>query len=64
MSAHYRVTWEIDIFDADSPRDAAEQALAIQRRPGSIATCFVVAPLEDLGNPSGVVAVDLDEDEA
>lgn len=38
----YIVTWTIDI-DADSPRDAAEQALAIQRRPSGGATVFQVA---------------------
>jgi len=37
--ADYRVTWEIDI-EADSPREAAEQALKIQRRPGSSAVVF------------------------
>ena len=38
---NYRVSWEIDI-DADSPREAAERALEIQRRPDSIATVFTV----------------------
>jgi len=37
----YRVVWEIDI-DADSFEDAAHKALAIQRDPESIATCFVM----------------------
>lgn len=37
-----RVTWTIDIDDAASPRDAALQALEIQRDPDSIATCFEV----------------------
>jgi hypothetical protein len=37
----YLVTWEIDI-DADSPREAAEKALAIQRNPESTATVFQV----------------------
>lgn len=37
----YRVTWEIDV-DASSPRDAAEQALAIQRDVFSDATVFTV----------------------
>ena len=36
-----RVTWEIDI-DADSPLEAANMALKIQRDPMSIATCFIV----------------------
>jgi hypothetical protein len=38
----YKVNWVIDI-EAASPRDAAEQALAIQRRPDSIATVFSVS---------------------
>lgn len=37
----YLVTWEIDI-EADSPREAAEAALHIQRDPDSIATVFKV----------------------
>ena len=37
----YRVVWEIDI-DAESPKEAVEQALAIQRDPESIATVFTV----------------------
>lgn len=40
----YRVSWEIDVH-ADAPREAAEQALKIQRNPASIATVFqVVGP--------------------
>lgn len=38
---YYRVVWEIDI-DAGSPREAAEKALAIQRRAGSSAVVFDV----------------------
>jgi len=38
----YRVVWEIDVF-ADSPKDAAQKALQIQRDPESIATCFKVS---------------------
>lgn len=37
----YRVTWEIDVT-ANSPREAAEQALTIQRDPDSTATVFEV----------------------
>lgn len=45
----YRVKWEIDI-EADSPREAAEKALAIHRNPDSIATVFDIK--EDKGkNP-------------
>lgn len=39
----FRVTWEIDIFDAPTPEDAARNALKIQRNPKSIATVFRVA---------------------
>jgi ssDNA-binding Zn-finger/Zn-ribbon topoisomerase 1 len=37
----YLVKWEIDI-EADSPKEAAEKALAIHRRTDSIATVFEV----------------------
>ena len=37
----YTVTWTIEL-DAESPADAARQALAIQRDPESIATFFTV----------------------
>lgn len=35
----YRVVWEIDI-DADSPREAAQRALEMQRDPESTALVF------------------------
>lgn len=37
----YHVIWEIDL-DAESPEDAALQALSIHRDPQSIATMFSV----------------------
>lgn len=37
----YRVVWEIDL-DADSPREAAEIALRVQRDTDSLATVFAV----------------------
>lgn len=37
----YRVTWRVEV-DADSPREAAERALAMQRDPASTATNFRV----------------------
>jgi hypothetical protein len=37
----YLVTWKIDI-DADSPEEAAAQALICQRDPESTATIFEV----------------------
>jgi hypothetical protein len=41
----YRVTWLLDI-EADSPQDAAEQALVIQRDESSIATVFTVTDVD------------------
>ena len=38
----FRVTWEIDVFDAPTPEDAARKALATQRNTQSIATVFDV----------------------
>ena len=38
----FRVVWEIDIFDADGPEDAARKALEIQRDSDSIAVAFEV----------------------
>lgn len=37
----YRVTWEIEL-DAETPEDAAREALEIQRNPDSTATVFKV----------------------
>ena len=56
--AQFLVIWEIDI-EAATPREAAERALAIQRNPKSIATCFKV---EDRNN-SCTYDVDLNEAE-
>ena len=53
----YRVHWEIDI-EAESPIDAAEQALTIHRSPESIATVFDVT---DEGGHTE--RIDLDEAE-
>jgi hypothetical protein len=61
--ASYRVKWEIDL-EADSPREAAEKALAIQRDPESIATVFWV--WEGFGGNytlARITKVDLSEDE-
>ncbi len=52
----YHVTWRIDL-DADSPREAAQRAQAIQRAAQSTAVVFDVATE---GEPS--VAIDLLED--
>ena len=53
---NYRVSWKIDI-DAESPREAAEMALEIHRRPDSIATVFTVR--DETGES---IEVDLGED--
>jgi len=42
----YKVTWVIDM-DAENPREAAREALAIQRDHDSIATHFVVVNRAD-----------------
>ncbi len=55
--ATYIVTWRIEI-DATTPRDAAKQALEIQRDPFSSATVFDVTD-EDGKN----INVDLEIDE-
>ncbi len=46
MEKHYLVTWQIDEF-ADSPEQAAKQALERQRNPESIATIFTVVDVDD-----------------
>lgn len=48
------VTWEIDI-NADSPKEAAEKALKVQRDCNSTATYFVVT--DDDGKE---IAIDLE----
>lgn len=56
MTTKYLVGWTIDI-EAESPVDAAKQALAIQRNPNSIATVFTV----HREGADGVTTVDLTE---
>lgn len=45
----YFVTWEIDV-DAESPREAAQKALNIQRDENSLATVFKVYTVEEEGS--------------
>lgn len=52
----YSIIWSIDI-EAETPRDAAEEALKIQRDPESTATCFEV--MDDEGT---VINIDLLKD--
>jgi len=55
----YRITWQIDLA-ADSPKHAAQQALAIQRDTHSWATVFTV---ESNYGPCTRDVVDLQFDE-
>ena len=59
MAPSYFVTWEIDIFDAASPREAAEQAFSAMQRPGTLATAFKVIEHDSGGE---AVTVDLLEE--
>lgn len=52
---NYLVEWYIDV-EAESPQEAAEKALEIQRDPDSIATVFTVSD-----GDSSTVNVDLSE---
>lgn len=55
--AKWLVTWKIDIEEAETPRDAAREALKIQRDPQSTATVFEVT------DESGIeTQIDLDLD--
>lgn len=53
----YHVSWEIEI-DAENPRDAAKQALAIQRDPHSLATVFQVLEFD---TEQDAVTIDLQD---
>lgn len=58
----YLVIWEIDI-EADTPRDAALEALEIQRNIGSEATVFKVKEKGTFGKHDGEeVIIDLLEE--
>jgi len=52
---NYYITWDIQI-EADSPEDAAREALEIQRNPESIATVFTVVDEET--NAAAVIDAD------
>jgi hypothetical protein len=54
----YLVTWQIDI-EADSPEEAAAQALIIQRDTESTASVFEVLETDDLIGHAPVT-IDLD----
>jgi hypothetical protein len=54
----YHIIWEIDVY-ADSPREAAERALAIHRNPESIATFFEVT--DEAGTTERIDLEDCDD---
>ena len=56
-----RVTWEIDV-EANTAREAAEKALAIQRKPESAATVFDV--VDGHGKKTRIDLDELEEDGA
>ena len=57
--ADFRVAWEIDV-EAETPRQAAEEALKIQRDPDSVATVFeVFGPNYNPPSPCNVEVIDL-----
>lgn len=51
----YHVKWEVDL-EADSPEEAARQALEIQRDLGSVTSVFTVT--DEHGNETTVDAID------
>lgn len=67
--SHHVVTWSIDIFDAESPRDAALKALAMMPRStdneDDSATIFDVVPCDCYGaqQPGEAVLIDISEPE-
>lgn len=59
----YAITWEIDVW-ADSPLDAAKEALRMQRNAESLATVFDVAEIsETLNQAYKSERIDLAEDQ-
>lgn len=51
----YTVVWEIDV-EAETPKEAVEQAFRHMQETGTTATCFSVKPMNSKENP---VMVDL-----
>ena len=54
------VTWEIDV-DADTPREAVEEAFRIMQRPDTTATVFDVT--DETGDTHRVDLMEGEEDE-
>jgi len=64
MAKGYTVTWEIDVFDAASPRDAAQKAFDIMRKPDTTATVFHVIEHDDAsGDYTSVDLLEEDNDD-
>ena len=59
--SEYKVTWTVDV-EADSPRDAAEKALEMQRDKRSSAVIFEVSAWSDIDGFSTDTTIDLWED--
>lgn len=55
----YIVTWQMDI-EAESPLEAAKEALRIHRDPASIATIFTV---QEKDRSDGPITIDVDTTE-
>lgn len=58
----YVVTWTVDIFGADSPREAAQKAFDMVRKPDTTATVFDVIEHDGDGIPARVDLLEEDED--
>lgn len=56
MPEAYRVTWEIDTFNASTPREAAQEAWRTMRRVDSTANVFTVR-----GRDGTITEVDLND---
>jgi hypothetical protein len=59
--ALYEVTWVIDI-DADTPREAAELALKVQRDPDSLATQFMVRVPNPFEEAQSIYLITINDD--
>jgi hypothetical protein len=63
MSKQYLVEWRIDI-EADSPREAAEEAFRIMQEPDTSATCFDVIEKDGDGSSTYVdLSIEDDDDD-
>jgi hypothetical protein len=58
----YRIRWEIDGIEADSPVVAARIAQQIQRDPESIASVFLIQPMYADENGDDWTEIDLSKE--